>query len=126
MPEKYYTIGVVSEMVELTQQTIRLYESRGLIHPKRTKSKKRLFSDQDLEKLRSIKYLSQELGVNLAGIEIIFRMKYQILELQEERKQLIRILYEASDYLKRFLDEQKTEPALVKSSLGTLINFLSD
>jgi len=125
MNNKYYSIGIVAEMVDLTQQTIRMYEARELIKPLRTKTNKRLFTDKDLEKLHSIKYLSQELGVNLAGIEIIFRMKQQIAELREEREQLIRILYEASDYLKQILDDQKEDPALVKSSLGSLIHFLT-
>ncbi len=124
MSKKYYSIGIAAEMVDLTQQTIRLYESRDLIKPIRTKSNKRLFTDKDLEKLRSIKYLSQELGVNLAGIEIIFRMKEQIAELRMEREQLIRILFEASQYLNNLLDDRKSDPAPVKSSLGSLLKLL--
>jgi MerR family transcriptional regulator/heat shock protein HspR len=67
-----YYISVVAEMVETHPQTIRMYEKIGLIQPSRTRNNVRLFSDADVEQVRRIQYLTQELGVNLAGVEIIF------------------------------------------------------
>ena len=70
-----YVISVAAELVEMHPQTLRLYERKGLIKPKRSSGKTRLYSERDIEKLREIRRLTQELGVNLAGVEEIMRLR---------------------------------------------------
>lgn len=85
--EPLYAIGVVAEMVELHPQTLRRYEELGLLAPAR-KAGRRLYSPRDVELLRSISRLSSELGLNLAGVEVILRLNQRIHELQTEIEQL--------------------------------------
>ncbi len=82
--EPCYTIGVVAHMVGLHPQTLRNYEQLGLVIPQRTSGNIRLYSDQEVERLRKINRLTQELGINLAGVEVILRMSDRIEELQQQ------------------------------------------
>jgi MerR family transcriptional regulator/heat shock protein HspR len=82
--EPCYTIGVVARMVSLHPQTIRNYEQLGLLNPQRTDGNIRLYSQREIERLLKINRLTQELGVNLAGVEVILRMTDQIETLQVE------------------------------------------
>ncbi len=79
-----YIISVAAELVDMHPQTLRLYERKGLIQPKRSGGKTRLYSERDVEKLREIRRLTQELGVNLAGVEEIIRLRDE-LDLQQNR-----------------------------------------
>jgi MerR family transcriptional regulator/heat shock protein HspR len=79
-----YRISVVAEMLELHPQTLRLYERKGLIRPSRTTGRTRLYSAEDVEEIRLILRLGRELGVNLAGIEIILKMRRQMQTMQQE------------------------------------------
>jgi MerR family transcriptional regulator, heat shock protein HspR len=79
-----YRISVVAEMLGLHPQTLRLYEKKGLIRPTRTTGRTRLYSAEDVEEIRLILRLGRELGVNLAGIEIILKMRRQIQAMQQE------------------------------------------
>lgn len=81
--EPCYTIGVVARMVDLHPQTLRNYEQMGLVVPRRTEGNIRLYSPREVDRLRKINRLTQELGVNLAGVEIILRMTEQIERLQD-------------------------------------------
>ena len=82
--EPCYTIGVVARMVSLHPQTIRNYEQIGLVIPQRSEGNIRLYSQREVERLLKISRLTQELGVNLAGVEVILRMTDQIETLQIE------------------------------------------
>jgi MerR family transcriptional regulator/heat shock protein HspR len=82
--EPCYTIGVVARMVSLHPQTIRNYEQLGLLNPQRSDGNIRLYSEREVERLLKISRLTQELGVNLAGVEVILRMADQIETLQVE------------------------------------------
>jgi MerR family transcriptional regulator/heat shock protein HspR len=82
--EPCYTIGVVARMVSLHPQTIRNYEQIGLVIPQRSDGNIRLYSQCEVERLLKISRLTQELGVNLAGVEVILRMADQIETLQVE------------------------------------------
>jgi MerR family transcriptional regulator/heat shock protein HspR len=82
--EPCYTIGVVARMVSLHPQTIRNYEQIGLVIPQRSGGNIRLYSQREVERLLKISRLTQELGVNLAGVEVILRMADQIETLQVE------------------------------------------
>ena len=79
-----YRISVVAEMLELHPQTLRLYEKKGLIRPSRTTGRTRVYSAEDVEEIRLILRLGRELGVNLAGIEIILKMRRQMQAMQQE------------------------------------------
>jgi len=81
--EPRYAIGIVAEMVELHPQTLRRYEELGLLAPAR-RAGRRLYSPRDVELLRSISRLSSELGLNMAGVEVILRLNQRIHELQAE------------------------------------------
>ncbi len=91
---KLYMISVVSEMLGIHPQTLRLYEREGLIKPKRSGGNTRLFSDEDVEKLELILRLTRELGVNLAGVEIILSMREKIERMQREAEETMSVLRE--------------------------------
>lgn len=76
--EPCFTIGIVARMVSLHPQTLRNYEQLGLVTPKRSAGNIRLYSAREVERLRLIYQLTQELGINLAGVEVILRMSDQI------------------------------------------------
>lgn len=93
--EPLFQISVVSRMVGLHQQTIRSYERVGLIEPARSAGNTRLYSQEDIERLQQVVRLVNDLGVNLAGVEVILRMREQIQqltrELEETRTELTRL-----------------------------------
>ena len=89
---KLYTIGVVASMFNIHPQTLRLYEKEGLIKPTRSKGRTRYYTEEDLQRLEFILTLSRNLGVNLAGIDIILRMKEQIDELEAQIQKLIEFI----------------------------------
>jgi len=80
----YFSISAVSQMFSIHPQTIRLYEQEGLITPKRSEGNTRLFSEEDVNKLEEIVYLTHHVGVNLAGVEMVLKLKRQIAKLQKE------------------------------------------
>ena len=80
----YYSISVVAKMFEVHQQTVRMYEKEGLLTPKRSAGNTRLFSEEDVDRLEEIIYLTHKMGVNLAGVEMILKLKKKIAKLQDE------------------------------------------
>ena len=82
--EPVYLISVVSKILNIHPQTLRQYEREGLIKPSRTEGKMRLYSQRDIDRLKLILSLVRDLGVNLAGVEIILQLKEEIEELQRE------------------------------------------
>jgi len=82
--EPVFQISVVSRMVGIHQQTIRSYERVGLLNPARSSGNTRLFSHADVERLRQVVRLVNDLGINLAGVEVILRLSRQIEALQQE------------------------------------------
>lgn len=80
----YFSISAVAKMFSVHQQTIRLYEKEGLITPKRSSGNTRLFAEEDVDKLEEIIYLTHELGINLAGVEMVLKLQRQIKKLQKE------------------------------------------
>src|SRR5947208_16940386 len=68
-----YMISIAAELVGMHPQTLRIYENKGLVSPKRTRGNTRLYSEADLERLRLIQRLTTELGLNLAGVEVVLR-----------------------------------------------------
>ena len=84
-----YSIGTVARMFEIHQQSLRQYERLGLLVPKRTRGNTRMYSKHDIEKLEMILNLTQEMGVNLAGVEIILKMRTQIADLHGQMQELV-------------------------------------
>jgi len=89
-----YMISVAAELVGMHPQTLRIYEQKGLIHPKRTAGNTRLYSDLDLERLRLIQRLTTELGLNLAGVEHVLRLEDQLKKMQARFDRLEREMRE--------------------------------
>ncbi len=84
-----YVISIAAELVDMHPQTLRLYERKGLIEPSRSSGKTRLYSQRNIEQLREIRRLTQELGVNLAGVEEIIRLRQRLDELQRSMEDRI-------------------------------------
>ncbi|HZP73863.1 MAG TPA: helix-turn-helix transcriptional regulator [Gaiellaceae bacterium] len=93
-----YMIGVAAELVGMHPQTLRMYEQKGLVRPKRTAGNTRLYSDADVERLQLIQRLTGELGLNLAGVERVLHMED---ELQRMRRRIERMEQE----MRRALDD---------------------
>src|ERR671913_1015535 len=115
-----YMISAVAQRYNIHPQTLRLYEREGLLKPSRTQGNTRLYSEDDLEQLETILSLTRDLGVNLAGVEIILNMRRKIEAMQHE-------VNEFMTYVKRELSrgigdwEQRLSTALVKSSPTDLV-----
>jgi len=90
--DEYLVIGVVAQMTNLHPQTLRYYEKMGILKPNRSRGNIRLYSHRDVERVRQIKALTQDMGVNLAGVEIILHLTEQIEIIQnqweKERKKM--------------------------------------
>ena len=83
-----YMIGIAAQMLSIHPQTLRLYEREGLVAPKRSQGNTRLYSHRDVEKVKLIIHMTRELGVNLAGVEVILNMRLQMEEMQHEMEGL--------------------------------------
>lgn len=82
--EPVYLISVVAKVLNIHPQTLRQYEREGLISPSRTEGKTRLYSQKDIDRIKTILRLTRELGVNLAGVDIILRLKEQMAQMEKE------------------------------------------
>ena len=111
---KYYMISVVAKSYGIHPQTLRLYEREGLLKPSRTEGNTRLYSEEDLKQLELVLNLTRDLGVNLAGIEIILNMRRKMEHMQAEMEDFVR---HVRDELRKTNEEgweEKLEQALVK------------
>jgi MerR family transcriptional regulator, heat shock protein HspR len=89
MPDRpRYMISVAADLVGMHPQTLRLYESKGLVRPSRTPGGTRLYSDADVERLRLIQRLTTEIGLNLAGVEQVLRLQDEVLRLRLRMERL--------------------------------------
>jgi MerR family transcriptional regulator/heat shock protein HspR len=84
-----YMISAVAEKYEIHPQTLRLYEREGLLKPSRSDGNTRMYTDEDLERLEVILQLTRELGVNLAGVEIILNMREKMSAMQQQMEQFV-------------------------------------
>lgn len=90
-----YMISVAADLVGMHPQTLRIYETKGLVTPQRTAGNTRLYSDADLDRLRLIQQLTTELGLNLAGVEHVIRLEEQIRRMHRTMERLERDMREA-------------------------------
>jgi MerR family transcriptional regulator, heat shock protein HspR len=95
-----YMISAVSEKYDIHPQTLRLYEREGLLKPSRSDGNTRLYTDEDLERLEVILELTRELGVNLAGVEIILNMREKMAAMQAQIEQFMQQLNQELQNLK--------------------------
>jgi MerR family transcriptional regulator/heat shock protein HspR len=104
-----YMISVAAELVGMHPQTLRIYEQKGLVRPQRTAGNTRLYSEDDLERLRLIQRLTTELGLNLAGVETVIRLED---ELRRAHKRIERLQRELRDEVERVRSEYRRELVL--------------
>ncbi|HWY26620.1 MAG TPA: helix-turn-helix transcriptional regulator [Candidatus Angelobacter sp.] len=111
-----YMISAVAELYHLHPQTLRLYERVGLLKPSRSQGNTRLYTDSDLERLEVILNLTRELGVNLAGIEIILNMRDKMGEMQTQMEEFIKFV--RSEVAPNFSrpDDRRSRHAIVRTS----------
>jgi MerR family transcriptional regulator/heat shock protein HspR len=84
-----YMIGVVADMLKVHPQTLRFYEKKGLVRPSRTEGKTRMYSADDVEDIARLLRLTRDLGVNLAGVEIILKMRRRMVDMQKQIEDLV-------------------------------------
>jgi MerR family transcriptional regulator/heat shock protein HspR len=115
--QKYVMISVVAERYGIHPQTLRLYEREGLIKPTRSAGNTRLYDEEAIRRLEIILTLTRDLGVNLAGVEVILNMKEQMEQMQGEVDRLL-------EYVRRQAEERRMDPsrqhALVRLHSGPL------
>ena len=92
-----YMISVAAEIVGMHPQTLRIYEQKGLVQPKRTAGNTRLYSELDIERLRLIQQLTTEIGLNLAGVEQVMRLQDELLRMRARIDRMEREMREAID-----------------------------
>jgi len=110
-----YMISVVSELLDVHPQTLRLYEREGFIRPRRTRGNTRLYSERDVEDVQRVLHLTRDLGVNLAGVEVVLEMRRKMEKLQAEVEEKIEFLRQE---MKREFERRLSRNALVKMESG--------
>jgi MerR family transcriptional regulator/heat shock protein HspR len=113
----FFSISAVAEMFSIHQQTIRLYEKEGLINPKRSEGNTRLFSEEDIERLEEVIHLTHQLGINLAGVQMILKLKKQLSRMQKDMNKMFEQTQEQLDH------ETEVSKQSVKTSAKKLITL---
>jgi MerR family transcriptional regulator/heat shock protein HspR len=115
-----YMIGVVADMVKVHPQTLRFYEKKGLLTPSRTIGRTRMYSEDDVEELARLIRLTRDLGVNLAGVEIILKMRRRMVEMQKQIEDLVAYLSEDGSAPRAPREGREPREALVRAASGQL------
>jgi MerR family transcriptional regulator/heat shock protein HspR len=108
-----YMISVAADIVGMHPQTLRIYEAKGLVTPKRTPGNTRLFSEADLERLRLIQRLTTELGLNLAGVELVLRLED---ELKKAHQRIERLQQQLRDEVQKVHKQYRRDLVLYRES----------
>lgn len=109
-----YVISVAAELAGVHPQTLRMYERKGLLQPERTAGNNRLYSDNDVQKLREIQRLTQEIGVNLAGVRMIMELRGQLERVESQMNRARRRMAEM---------ERQAESRHRRSSWGAMVRL---
>lgn len=120
---KTYTISAVAEMFDIHPQTLRLYEREGLLKPSRSVGNTRLYADSDVERLEVILSLTRDLGVNLAGVEIIMNMREKMDAMQREFERFFEYLRNHASEFSRGPGEGTPTDALIPISRYRRTNY---
>jgi MerR family transcriptional regulator, heat shock protein HspR len=115
-----YMIGVVADMLNVHPQTLRFYEKKGLVRPNRTVGRTRMYSTEDVDELARLLRLTRDLGVNLAGIEVILKMRRRMIEMQKQIEDLVTYLREEGGETTGQSRPQEPREALVRAAAGQL------
>jgi len=115
-----YMIGVVAEMLKVHPQTLRFYEKKGLVRPSRTEGKTRMYSAEDVDEIARLLRLTRDLGVNLAGVEIILKMRRRMIEMQKQIEELVAYVRESGPGEARADRGGEPREALVRAASGQL------
>ncbi|MEJ7861169.1 MAG: helix-turn-helix transcriptional regulator [Pyrinomonadaceae bacterium] len=121
---KTYTISAVAELFEIHPQTLRLYEREGLLKPSRSIGNTRLYEDSDLERLEVILSLTRDLGVNLAGVEIILNMREKMNTMQQEFERFLEYLRTHADEFSNHTEILSNSEALIPVSRQSIAVFV--
>lgn len=127
--EPLFMISVVSQMLSIHPQTLRMYERAGFVSPSRTEGNTRLYSEEDVERLRMILRLTRDLGVNLAGVEVILSMREKMDEMKQRlvaleafiQHELEKNGLDSEEILRNFSGNSKN--TLIKSSPSKIVRF---
>src|SRR5262249_8914091 len=111
-----YMISVVAELYKLHPQTLRLYERVGLLKPSRSQGNTRLYTDSDLERLDVILTLARDMGVNLAGIEIILNMREKMIEMERQMSEFASVVQQELSRVAARTQAQNSGHAIVHVS----------
>ena len=114
-----YMIGVVAEMLKVHPQTLRFYEKKGLVRPSRTEGQTRMYSEEDLEEMARLLRLTRDLGVNLAGVEIVLKMRRRMIEMQKQIEDLLAYVRDTGGEVREDAPREPRE-ALVRSASNQL------
>ena len=106
-----YMISVVAELLGIHPQTLRLYEREGYVRPRRTRGGTRLYSEADVDAVRRILHLTRDLGVNLAGVEVVLEMRRKLEHMQAELAEALEFVRRE---MKREVEAQRSRTALVR------------
>jgi MerR family transcriptional regulator/heat shock protein HspR len=106
-----YMISVVAELLGIHPQTLRLYEREGYVRPRRTRGGTRLYSESDVDAVRRILHLTRDLGVNLAGVEVVLEMRRKLEHMQAELAEALEFVRRE---MKREVEAQRSRTALVR------------
>jgi len=121
-PKRYYHISSVAKMYTIHPQTLRLYEREGLLKPSRSEGNTRLYSPEDLKRLEIILNLIRDLGVNLAGVEVVLNMRDKIGEIEAEVNRFLEFVRQEF-FQGRDEEFEARKNALVKASPSRLIKI---
>ena len=117
--EPMYLISVVAKILNIHPQTLRQYEREGLVEPERTEGKMRLYSARDIDRIKMILRLTKDLGINLAGVDVIFQLKERIEESEK-------IIDELRGELEKFQSSKNRKTSLVKRKNSFDLIFYDD
>jgi len=109
-----YMISAVAEKYSLHPQTLRLYEREGLLKPSRSEGNTRMYTEQDLQRLEIILSLTRDLGVNLAGVEVILNMRGKLAELQDEVRGFVAFINQELERMRDRSMQERFRTALVR------------
>ena len=118
-----YMISAVAEMYKIHPQTLRLYEREGLLKPSRSQGNTRLYTDSDLERLDVILNLTREMGVNLAGIEVVLNMRDKMLEMEQQMQEFLSFVQEQLARGVPAADERRMRNAIVRVNPANVIRI---
>ena len=111
-----YMISAVAELYKLHPQTLRLYERVGLLKPSRSQGNTRLYSDQDLERLEVILTLARDMGVNLAGVEIILNMREKMIEMERQMEEFTHVVQQELSRVAALRENKAPRNAIVRAT----------